>query len=140
MKVLGAASGLALLLWGATASAAELLVTVEGVRSDKGDLYVSLYAAPAEWPDKSARDHDQKQKARFGSVVFRYQLPPGTYAANGYHDENGNGKFDTDFLGIPEEGYMFSNDVKPFLSAPSFESAAFKLPPEGAQISMRVRY
>jgi uncharacterized protein (DUF2141 family) len=131
---------LALLLWASPASAAELVVTVDGIRSDRGDIRLSLYASPAEWPDRSARANDQVQKARRGTVVFRYQLLPGTYAANGYHDENGNGKFDTNFLGVPEEGYMFSNDVTPFLSAPSFVAASFKLPPEGAGITMRVQY
>ena len=133
--------GLALLLLAAfPASAAELVITVDGIRSDRGDIRVAVYASAAEWPDKSASGNDQTKKAQLGSVVFRYQLPPGTYAANGYHDENGNGKFDTSLLGLPEEGYMFSNNVKPFLSAPSFESATFKLPPEGAAISMRVQY
>jgi uncharacterized protein (DUF2141 family) len=132
---------LALLLLAASpASAAELVITVDGIRSDRGDIHVSVYASAAEWPDKSASANDQAKKAQRGSLVFRYQLPPGIYAANGYHDENGNGKFDTSLLGLPEEGYMFSNNVKPFLSAPSFESATFKLPPEGAAISMRVQY
>lgn len=132
---------LALLLLAASpAWAAELVITVDGIRSDRGDIRVSVYASAVEWPDKSASANDQVKKAQRGSVVFRYQLPPGIYAANGYHDENGNGKFDTSFLGLPEEGYMFSNNVKPFLSAPSFDSASFKLPPEGAAISMRVQY
>jgi uncharacterized protein (DUF2141 family) len=131
---------LALLLAASPASAAELVITVDGIRSDRGDIRVSVYAGAAEWPDKSAGANDQAKKAQRGSLVFRYQLPPGIYAANGYHDENGNGKFDTSLLGLPEEGYMFSNNVKPFLSAPSFESASFKLPPEGAAISMRVQY
>ncbi|HUH83399.1 MAG TPA: DUF2141 domain-containing protein [Stellaceae bacterium] len=132
---------LALLLLAASPlSAAELVITVDGIRSDRGDIRVSVYASAAEWPDKSARANDQVKKAQQGSVVFRYQLPPGIYAANGYHDENGNGKFDTSLIGLPEEGYMFSNNVSPFLSAPSFDSASFKLPREGAAISMRVQY
>jgi uncharacterized protein (DUF2141 family) len=138
MRVL--AIGLVLSLAAGVAGAAELVVTVENIRNAKGDMRVSVYSSPAEWPDKSASEHDQAQKARQGSVVFRYNLPPGTYAANGLHDENGNAKMDTNFLGIPEEGYCFSNNVKPVLSAPSFESASFRLPPEGASITMRVRY
>jgi uncharacterized protein (DUF2141 family) len=135
------ALGLVLLSLAATgAGAAELVITVENIRNAKGDMRVSVYSSPAEWPDKSASDHDQAQKAQKGSVVFRFELPPGTYAANGLHDENSNGKMDTNFLGIPEEGYCFSNNVKPVLSAPSFASASFKLPPEGAAITMRMMY
>jgi uncharacterized protein (DUF2141 family) len=134
--------GVALLLCGAApaACAAELVITVENIRSAAGDIRLSVYATPEEWPDNSARDHDQVEKAALGHVVFRFELPPRTYAVNGFHDENGNGKFDTNFLGIPEEGYFFSNNVRPFLSAPSFAAASFPLPPEGAAITVRVVY
>jgi uncharacterized protein (DUF2141 family) len=122
------------------ARAAELTVNVDNVRSGKGTIHLSLFAAASEWPDNSTREHDRIVPAQPGRVVIRFDLPPGIYAANGYHDENGNGKLDTNFLGIPEEGYMFSNDVRPVLSAPSFESASFRLPPEGGAITIHLVY
>jgi len=51
------------------------------------------------------------------------QLPKGEYAVVLYHDENSNGVCDKNFLGIPKEDYGFSNNVRPVLSAPSFNSA-----------------
>ncbi len=133
---------LALLLGAAVpaADAAELLITVENIRSASGHIRIAVCTSAAEWPDKSSRDHDQKQPARRGSVTFRYELPPGDYAATTYHDENDNGRFDTNFLGLPEEGYGFSNNVRPFLAAPSFDAARFHLPPEGASIVIRMMY
>lgn len=50
------------------------------------------------------------------------QLPKGEYAVVLYHDENSNGVCDKNFLGIPQEDYGFSNNVRPILSAPSFNS------------------
>jgi uncharacterized protein (DUF2141 family) len=134
---------LALIFWclvSVSASAAELAITVEGIRSAKGDILLSLYSSAAEWPDHPTHDHNQVQPARLGSMTFKFQVPPGTYAATGYHDENGNGKFDRTLLGLPEEGYMFSNNVHPVLSAPSFGSASFAVPPEGKAISIAVQY
>ena len=52
-------------------------------------------------------------------------IPPGTYALAVIHDENSNGKLDTNWLGIPTEGYGFSNDAKALLGAPSFAAASF---------------
>jgi uncharacterized protein (DUF2141 family) len=43
-----------------------------------------------------------------------------------YNDENMNGKLDTNWLGIPKEGYGFSNDEKALLDAPSFSAASFQ--------------
>ena len=134
---------LALLLpvvWAISASAAELTVTVTGIRNAKGDIRLAVYASPKEWPDDPASDHDQAQPAKLGSVTFKFDLPPGTYAINGFHDEIGNGKFKTSWIGLPEEGYLFSNNVRPVLSAPSFESARFTLPPQGGAISISMHY
>jgi uncharacterized protein (DUF2141 family) len=121
-------------------SAVELSVTVGGIRNAKGEIRLSVYASPKEWPDHSSPGHSQAQPAKTGSVTFKFDLPPGTYAIDGFHDEIGDGKFKTSLIGLPEEGYLFSNNVRPALSAPSFKSASFTLPPEGAAISISVQY
>ena len=126
--------------WSLPASAAELTVTVDGIRNAKGDIRLAVYASPQEWPDHSTRDHDRVQPAKPGSVTFKFDLTPGTYAINGFHDEDANGKFKTSLIGLPEEGYLFSNDVRPVLSTPSFKSASFTLPPEGVAISISMHY
>jgi len=51
-------------------------------------------------------------------------IVPGTYAFAVIHDENMNGKLDTNSLGVPKEGYGFSNDAKTSLGAPSFSAAS----------------
>lgn len=48
-------------------------------------------------------------------------LPEGVYAVACFVDENGNGKIDKNWLGIPSEPYCFSANYKPVLSAPDFE-------------------
>jgi uncharacterized protein (DUF2141 family) len=50
-------------------------------------------------------------------------IPPGTYALAVIHDENMNGKLDTNWLGIPKEGYGFSNAVKAMRGAPTRSEA-----------------
>lgn len=131
----------ALLLFAASpALAAQLTVTVDNLRNGDGEVRLSAYASAAEWPDKSTDDHDKVEPAQAGSVVFHFDLPAGTYAVACFHDENANGKFDKNFLGIPVEGYAFSNNVRPVLAAPSFASASFVLPPQGAAITIHMVY
>jgi uncharacterized protein (DUF2141 family) len=55
--------------------------------------------------------------------IVIHDLPAGLYAIASYHDENGNGKLDTSALGIPEEGYGFSNDARGLFSPPKFSEA-----------------
>ena len=52
-------------------------------------------------------------------------LDYGEYAIRVFHDENKNGELDTDFLGIPDEDYGYSNDASGFFGPPSWEKAKF---------------
>ena len=122
------------------AAAAPLTVTVDNLRNGKGDVRLSVFAAAAEWPDNSAAENDKVEPAQKGGVVFHFDLPPGTYAIACFHDENANGKFDQDFLGIPEEGYGFSNNLHPFLHAPKFDAASFVLPAAGTSLTIHMIY
>jgi uncharacterized protein (DUF2141 family) len=122
------------------ASAAELVVTVDNLRSDAGDVRLSLFASAAEWPDESSADHDLVEPAQRDGVTFVFDVPPGVYALAGFHDENRNGRFDTNFLGLPREGFVFSNDARPILREPRFAAASFTVPPGGTRIRIRMVY
>jgi uncharacterized protein (DUF2141 family) len=47
-----------------------------------------------------------------------------------------NSKLDTNWLGIPTEGYGFSNDAKAMLGAPSFSAASF--PHDGKDLALTI--
>ncbi|MCE9615779.1 MAG: MipA/OmpV family protein [Lentisphaerae bacterium] len=53
-------------------------------------------------------------------------LPDGTYALVVYHDQNGNGRLDKNFIGIPREPLGFSNRYWA-QGPPSFSRASFPL-------------
>ena len=57
-----------------------------------------------------------------------------------FHDANANGRLDLGFVGIPIEGYGFSNNVRPVLRAPSFESVAFQAVAGDTRLHIRLRY
>jgi uncharacterized protein (DUF2141 family) len=130
----------ALLAAAAPARAATLVVAIEGLRNDQGDVHVSLFASPAEWPDHSRDENDRVVPARRGGVAVSFEVPPGRYALAGFHDENRNGEFDTNFLGIPREGYCFSNGARPGLKEPAFDAAAITVPEGGTRIVMHMVY
>jgi uncharacterized protein (DUF2141 family) len=90
---------LSLLLAG-QAQAARLIVTIEGTRDADGYLYVVLFAKPDGFPDGDYSVQHIKLKAapKPLTVVFD-DLAPGAYAVGAYHDENNNGRLDTDFIG-----------------------------------------
>ncbi|MEY2669640.1 MAG: hypothetical protein RJA59_2278 [Pseudomonadota bacterium] len=119
-----------------------LVVAVEGLKDDQGRVQVALYASEDGFPtrpEKAIRQASVPISGGRARAVFE-GLAPGGYAAAAYHDENGNGKLDTGFLGIPSEGLAASNDAKGFMGPPSFEKARVEVAPGDAQITVRVAY
>ena len=53
-------------------------------------------------------------------------LASGNYAIAILHDENDDGKMNTNFLGLPKEGYGFSNNVMGTFGPPTFSKASFQ--------------
>ncbi|MBO1075870.1 DUF2141 domain-containing protein (plasmid) [Roseomonas marmotae] len=65
---------------------------------------------------------------------------PGDYAIAVYHDEDDDHDFKRTALGLPAEGYGFSNNPSTLLGLPSFNSVRFRVGAAGAQIPIRLRY
>ena len=57
-----------------------------------------------------------------------------------FHDENANNEFDTNFIGLPVEGYGFSNDAAVFLGPPDYEDAVVEITPEGETLVVKLNY
>jgi len=129
------------LLSGAQAEAARIVVTIDGVHSAKGNVVVALYSKPDQFPDGDYSDQHTKVKADTApiTVVFDH-LRPGLYAVGAYHDENGNDRFDTNFIGYPIEGYALSNGIRAIISRPRFADAAFLVPDGEKQVTLHIRY
>ena len=122
------AATLCALIAGAPLSAATLQVTVEGIRVQEGELRLALYDSEEAWQGKAPPHAGRIGKPDGGSSLqFSFdELPPGRYALRVMHDENGNGKLDTNPLGIPKEGYGASNNPR-VMRAPHFDEAAFEI-------------
>lgn len=106
-----------------------LTITAENVRNAKGVVGVLVFRSANGWPEGVESAVQRKAvPAHEGEVTISFDgLEPGTYAVVVLHDENENMRLDRNWLGKPREGWGMSNNPKPFLSAPSFESAKFSL-------------
>jgi uncharacterized protein (DUF2141 family) len=105
-----------------------LTVKVSGIAVKKGMLEVGLFRDPAKFTKVGGTFRMMRVKvdASEETVTF-HNLPKGTYAVCIYLDENSNNQCDKNLFGIPTERFAFSNNVRPMLSAPSFESCSIKL-------------
>jgi uncharacterized protein (DUF2141 family) len=56
------------------------------------------------------------------------------------HDENANGKLDTNFVGMPREGVGASNDAKGHMGPPKFNAASFPYAAGRLDLKIHVNY
>lgn len=115
---------------------------VRGLRNDNGQVMGALYDAPQRWVQRGHEAASCRARIHGGVARCAMEVPTGRYAFAFAHDEDRDGEFDRDFLGIPQEGYGFSNDVRPSLSVPSFQSASFEVrqTPSGRPYVVTARY
>lgn len=59
-------------------------------------------------------------------IIIIENLKQGKYSFRYFHDENENENLDTNWLGIPKEGFGFSNNAEVFFSPPLFEKTIFE--------------
>jgi uncharacterized protein (DUF2141 family) len=141
-------------LWAAGAAAAEqpectgrkgplkLYVNVQGVRSNQGLVAVTLYADDSS---KFLMHHGSLYVGRVPAMapatrVCIYIPAPGVYALAVYHDANANRKFDRTGIGLPNEGFGFSNDPPVFLGMPSFKRVRISVPKTDLNTTIKLRY
>ena len=118
-------------------------VEMLGIRNSIGAVACALFEAPAGFPTDFMKFASNLMMVRVrgakATCSFE-QIPPGTYALAVIHDENRDGKLATDWIGLPKEGYGFSNNAKGTLGAPSFEAASFSYNGQSLQMTITLQY
>lgn len=122
-------------------NAADLKIDILNVKNDHGTVIVSLWESPDGFLDGASPARLQKIDAKSGNLNFVFKdLKSGVYAVSLYHDENKNDDLDSNLVGMPTEGYGFSNDVRGMFGPPSFQNAAFQIANEDVKVNISMIY
>ena len=114
-------------------------ITVSGLHSTKGALVLCL------WKDKQGFPACQKSRTALRrrvavtapSMLVRLDdIVPGQYAVTVQHDENNDGKLQTNFIGMPKEGVGVSNNPR---GMPGFSKSLIAIT-SGSAITIRMKY
>ena len=99
-----------------------LKITITNLKNNSGHVILDF------------RDSNNKEFKAFSEKITEKKcmitvndLKPGKYSFKYFHDENNNKKLDTNWVGIPKEGYGFSNDAKGYFGPPTFEDTVFEI-------------
>lgn len=117
-------------------------VILEGVRSSRGLAAVTLYADNSrKFLVKNGSLFVGRSPAQAGTTRTCIFLPkPGVYALAIYHDENSNHSIDRTGIGLPAEGYGFSNNPATLAGLPAFRSVRLSIPRTGMTTRIHMKY
>jgi uncharacterized protein (DUF2141 family) len=118
-------------------------VKILNIRNSTGGVACALFESPVGFPTEFLHSATNSMIIKVRDTQARCDfedIPQGTYALAVIHDENMNGKLDTNWLGVPTEGYGFSNDAKALLSAPSFSAASFPYDARNLDLTISLHY
>jgi uncharacterized protein (DUF2141 family) len=138
----GLVAGLFFIVPSSNAQAKDNKLSVSGIRSGKGRIVLNVFK------DNETYDKEQPYKKFLfdkkglanGILVVSYALEPGIYGITLLDDENENGKIDKNLLGIPKEGFGFSNFFMEERKKPSFDDFKVDLKSANAKVEIKVKY
>ncbi|NVK63826.1 MAG: DUF2141 domain-containing protein [Flavobacteriales bacterium] len=129
------------ILWGFRSNSTHTLtVQITRIRHQRGTVEIGLYEKENCFPKVGKQCKKGRVKVQGNTVTHRFTgLKNGSYAIAVYHDENNDKSCNKNIFGVPTEAYAFSNNVRPFLSAPEFKSCRFWIT-DDKTISIRMVY
>ena len=116
-------------------------VVIEGVRSENGKIVLAVFKDQEGYITRNPVKRIELNKAELGKNEIKLSLDLGIYGISVLDDENNNNKMDYNFLGMPKEGFGFSNYYHKGLSKPHFDKFKFEIKNTSVElIEIRLRY
>lgn len=116
-------------------------VTVTNIRSEKGNLVLHVFKDQQSFKDSKPLKKVKYTKTALanGTVKFTITLEPGTFGLSIMDDENNNSKMDYNMIGMPKEGFGFSDYYHTSMTRPTFSDFKFDLKGD-KNVIMKMRY
>ncbi|MFO8089251.1 MAG: DUF2141 domain-containing protein [Desulfatiglandaceae bacterium] len=118
-------------------------IDILNIKNSRGTIACALFDSPDGFPREYLRHATSMMAIEIRDTEARCDfvgIPAETYALVVIHDENRNGELDTNWLGLPTEGYGFSSDAKATLSSPSFSDASLRYDGESLDLTISLHY
>ena len=122
------------------ANSSKLTVHVTGVRPATGEVAITLYPDDKRrFLAKGGKLARQRVRAA-GAVRACFWVPQGSYAVAIYHDRDGDRDFDRTLVGLPAEGFGFSNDPETKTGLPPLSAVRFRVGAGERTMPIQMKY
>lgn len=116
---------------------------ISNLRNTDGSIIVSVYKDAESFDEGTPWMHKTISKEEnLDNDTFKgqFSLPPGEYGLVFVDDENNDGEMNNNLVGIPKEGFGFSNFYLSGFKKPKFPEFSFKLSENMETMQIRLRY
>ncbi|OXB02358.1 DUF2141 domain-containing protein [Flavobacterium pectinovorum] len=116
-------------------------IRVSEIRSGKGQIILNVFKNNEDYQEeKVSKKLVFEKKIENGSMIINCTLEPGTYGITLIDDENKSGELNKNMLGIPKEGFGFSDFFMEKMKKPAFDDFKVNVINQNNKISIRVKY
>lgn len=133
--------------WPQEVETGNLTVKITDLKSNEGEVLLALYNSKEEYENA---DEEGLQQCIYRSDVVPitenqasttfHNLPFGDYVLIAIHDKNSNHQLDRNFIGVPQEGFGFSNNPGLIVDKPDWEDIQFEVKSGDTQIIITMKY
>ena len=116
---------------------------IDNLRNYKGNIIVSVYEDSKNFDDGIPlfrKTIDKEENMKNGTFKAQLSLPSGVYGLVFLDDENSDGEMNNSFIGVPKEGFGFSNFYLSGFKKPKFSDFSFTHSEDTETMQIRLRY
>lgn len=120
----------------------QLNIEIEEISNPRGNICFTIFSRSDGFPQDGAK----ALKAECSPIenlpvtLNINGLNAGNYAVAVFHDENADGQLNTNAVGIPQEGFGFSNNPPILTGAPKFSEATFFVAGQRTTVRITMKY
>ncbi|MBK6605049.1 MAG: DUF2141 domain-containing protein [Leptospiraceae bacterium] len=126
-------------IYSQAANNTKLTIRVQGIKNKKGTINIALFKSDTDFNQEKFTYVSRTPADSNGIIIFD-KIDYGNYSVAVYHDENENQKLDRNFIGMPKEGYGFSNNVKGKMGPPAFKDTSVIMNQAETNLSIQLNY
>jgi len=118
-------------------------IIIKDIKTPNGQILIGIYKDDVSFDKEIPYKNVQafKTKISKGTLLVELKLEPGKYGISLMDDENFNGKMDYNFIGIPKEGFGFSNYYHTGLTKPKLNSFIFEvIENRNTKVEVKMKY
>lgn len=121
-------------------SGVDLNINITNIKEQKGVIRVGVFRTEEDYKQKVNQVRKGTYPVAGKTLTVTYhQLPAGFYAIILFHDLNDNDRNDSNAIGIPQEPFGLSNNIKPGVGLPPFSKTQFEVKSENKVVDIELQ-